>query len=328
MGVLVLGRETEQHQGPRPLDILRDLDGVARLIEIAFAEDIARDGAALQRDLGILSAASPALWVLRRISSEVRDSFDGFVWIEDERIVGNVTLTRDDPFRRVWTVSNVAVHPDRRRRGIARALMLETLECVRQRGGGPLTLEVNSDNQAAYQLYRGLGFRFVEGTVTLRNTTRPAPLSFGQERARRVPESQWASLHRLAMAARTSDQQLLTPIRETDFRRSVVQQALDALISLTLGEGKTWLAIGDEDVLSGAALIQRSLYGSPTITLTLLPPGRAHAAALIDDALAACGQHRHGITVHAPNGEDEALAILTKRGFTPVRHRHRLMIDA
>ena len=81
------------------------------------------EGAQWRQDLAFLSVTSPFIWFLRRFSSEIRDALDGFVWTEDGRIVGNVTLTREDQARPIWIVSNVAVHPSYRRRGIARALM-------------------------------------------------------------------------------------------------------------------------------------------------------------------------------------------------------------
>jgi len=51
-------------------------------------------------------------------------------------------------------VLNVAVHPDFRRRGIARKLLLPLL----QRANGEILLEVRESNAAARQLYEALGF--------------------------------------------------------------------------------------------------------------------------------------------------------------------------
>lgn len=55
-------------------------------------------------------------------------------------------------------ITNVAVHPDYRRRGIGRRLMLTLEELVRSRGGDRLTLEVRVSNVWAQHLYRSLGF--------------------------------------------------------------------------------------------------------------------------------------------------------------------------
>jgi ribosomal-protein-alanine N-acetyltransferase len=55
-------------------------------------------------------------------------------------------------------VLNIATRADRRRRGIARALMDEVLAYGRRRRVQHLLLEVRRSNRAAITLYRALGF--------------------------------------------------------------------------------------------------------------------------------------------------------------------------
>jgi len=58
----------------------------------------------------------------------------------------------------VWHIMNVSVDPDRRRRGIATAL----LEALFERVGDPeaqFTLEVRRSNHGAFELYDRLGFK-------------------------------------------------------------------------------------------------------------------------------------------------------------------------
>lgn len=58
-------------------------------------------------------------------------------------------------------VLNVAVAPEARRRGVARALMYEAERRGGERGARLATLEVRRSNQAALELYRSLGYRQV-----------------------------------------------------------------------------------------------------------------------------------------------------------------------
>ena len=53
---------------------------------------------------------------------------------------------------------NVAVHPDYRRKGIARTMILGLIESLREKGSHCLTLEVRASNEAAIALYQSLGF--------------------------------------------------------------------------------------------------------------------------------------------------------------------------
>jgi [ribosomal protein S18]-alanine N-acetyltransferase len=60
-------------------------------------------------------------------------------------------------YEEVWHLMNVAVDPDRRRRGIATALIGALLERVGR--DGQLTLEVRRSNDGAIALYERFGFR-------------------------------------------------------------------------------------------------------------------------------------------------------------------------
>ena len=70
-------------------------------------------------------------------------------------LVGYLVCSRYDA---VWHIMNVSVDPDRRRRGIASAL----LNALFERVGDPaaqFTLEVRRSNTGAIELYERLGFR-------------------------------------------------------------------------------------------------------------------------------------------------------------------------
>ena len=58
-------------------------------------------------------------------------------------------------------ITNLAVHPEWRRQGIARALLTATLEDARRRGLTLALLEVRPNNAEALGLYEGLGFQIV-----------------------------------------------------------------------------------------------------------------------------------------------------------------------
>jgi [ribosomal protein S18]-alanine N-acetyltransferase len=58
-------------------------------------------------------------------------------------------------------ITNIAVHPDVRRRGIGRALLTSVIDEARQQGPRIVALEVRPSNREARQLYEGFGFRVV-----------------------------------------------------------------------------------------------------------------------------------------------------------------------
>lgn len=83
----------------------------------------------------------------------------------DGRVVGYLTLGRPTTLpsnAHVWQVQGLAVHPDARRRGVARALLRAGVEEARARGARRLTLRVLGTNPGAQALYASEGFA-VEG---------------------------------------------------------------------------------------------------------------------------------------------------------------------
>jgi ribosomal-protein-alanine N-acetyltransferase len=73
----------------------------------------------------------------------------------DRELVGYLICSRYDT---VWHVMNVSVDPDRRRRGIASALLSHLIELVGDTEA-QITLEVRRSNGGAIVLYERFGFR-------------------------------------------------------------------------------------------------------------------------------------------------------------------------
>jgi ribosomal protein S18 acetylase RimI-like enzyme len=326
VGILVLSRDAEPEHGPRPLDIMRDLDDIGRLINIAFADDLLRDGAAVRRDLALLTAASPLVWGLRLISPEMRDAFDGFVWVEDGGIVGNITLTRDDPARRVWTISNVAVHPSHRRRGIARRLMLMALDAVQQRGGGAVVLEVKHNNDAAYKLYTDLGFAFVDGTILATHSGPVAhPVTAGPA-VRRLPAGEWTKLFDLATAAQSAAALSIAPVRAAAFRPSLYDRLSAALEARLWQRERFTLAMDDGSRLGAAASVRT---GNTAAFDVIIHPDRRGQIdeAIVGAALHACARPQGRTTALLNSADEAAWRFLQSVGFEETRYLHRLVLD-
>jgi ribosomal protein S18 acetylase RimI-like enzyme len=139
----------------RPFDIRRDLLPVADLVELCFADSLDADGRLYIRQMRQAAHSGP--W-LELGSRDV--PLGGFVWQEDQRVVGNLSLIPHfHQGERLYLIANVAVHSDHRRRGIARALTQAALEHLELRSQRETWLQVDEDNPAAVNLYRSMGFR-------------------------------------------------------------------------------------------------------------------------------------------------------------------------
>lgn len=104
----------------------------------------------------------PALWRIAWEGDQVVGMVLGFVNAEENAAFGRSRgYTEDIAVRQAW-----------RRKGIASALLAESLRALRGRGLSQAALGVDAENPRALSLYQGLGFRTASEWVTFR---RPWP---------------------------------------------------------------------------------------------------------------------------------------------------------
>ncbi len=188
----------------RSLDVTRDLNPVADLIEQCFPIQQDRDGQTYLRQMRTVARDMRYLRWVSSMADLNGDRVTGFVWEEDDRIIGNISLvpfTKDG--RKIHMIANVAVEPGHRRRGIARALTVRALNYLRRRGEPAAWLQVKTDNLAAQALYRSLGFLdvVVRTTWRIRPTDAVKMDSPGNLRLRKPAKSEWPQQKALLDAA-------------------------------------------------------------------------------------------------------------------------------
>lgn len=147
-------------RGPlRPLNILRDLPQVADLIELCFETTMDDDGHSYVQQMRNASADRDFLAWANRVMESTSMPLAGYVWEEDGRIVGNVSLVfQAYQGRKLAMIANVATHPNSRRKGIGRALTERAMWDAQQKGVQDAWLQVRHDNATAIRIYADLGF--------------------------------------------------------------------------------------------------------------------------------------------------------------------------
>ncbi len=218
----IVSHAPAEYFGMRPMDPMRDLGGVADLIEEAFADELDQSGQNALQELRWLSRVKPVLWWMVYANSDHSDFLSGFVWEEDHKIVGNITVNKTTAGSRRWLISNVAVSKDYRRRGIARGLMYAAIELVRDCRGSSVSLQVRAENEPARQLYEELNFKEISGTAHLGAKRIPSvtvPVMPGAVilRARKFDLADARAAYKLATEATPLNVQREWPLRQTQF---------------------------------------------------------------------------------------------------------------
>jgi ribosomal protein S18 acetylase RimI-like enzyme len=319
--------QDQSKHGPRPVNLNTDIPEILKLLELVFGASLDAEGR--QMFAGNANALeSPA--ILWRLSPAAAKLALGFVWEEDGRIVGNVTmLTTETPGR--YLVVNVAVHPDFRRRGIARLLMKQVENGVRQRQGGQILLQVVKQNQAAIELYNSLNYTTI-GSMThwtasvsrLRrlelNLERPGP------RIRELKRHEWRTafaLDRQALHADLNWPELPKPdMYKTGFWVSAIN-------FLNGRQAETWATTDGQKKLVGLAMLSSEWGRSHEAAIRVHPEwvGRLERPLLAKLIRRVQNLPRRNVQIDHPDEDELMNALLQEANFQPRRTLTHMRLD-
>lgn len=305
--------------GPRPINLARDVRGVLTLMDAAFGP--VRDWRG-QRVLGERVTAGYGAPFTMRLSMLTKGFVPGFVWEEDGRLVGNVSLLESTVPGR-YLIANVAVDPAYRRRGIARGLIHEAVEHIGELGGQRILLQVEEDNEPAKALYRSLDFSTV-GVMKTWDTT-ATQLRFPHfnknsgVRIRPINRGDWRAASRLDAATVDPDLNWPAALAPTHFKVGLWHAIGDFLNGRRV---ETWvsdaaLGASGRNRLTGLATIF-SEWGRPhQVTVRLHPDWRGRVAApLLVQALGRAKRSRAGIyRISHPSDDEIITELLTDMNF-------------
>ncbi|MBN1122962.1 MAG: GNAT family N-acetyltransferase [Anaerolineae bacterium] len=314
---------TGHNEGLQATQLSRDLGQIAELIELCFSAQMDAGGRSAVREMKMLSSLGPLLWPLTLFNGTAFGLGLGYVWREGGRVIGNVSLYRGG--RHPWLgpgflIANVAVLPEYRRRGIARAMMIETLRLAQQKQGRWVSLQVEADNAGAIALYRELGFEQLETisqwtTGYFRPTVLPTPHDEWPVRIRRRGEVD-AEMDLIYNRAR---------VGAIAWTRPIAQGAVQEMASnVLLGTNKEHWGVFDPDDggrLLGVLWIDVINWVSVRLTLFFDPAledpnGRR---ALLSRTLRLAHLQGRRIQIETAAHDDPVDEVLISNGFRKVR---------
>ncbi len=232
--VPLTARNPAPQSGIRPFEITRDLRQVADLVSEAFAGELDEASTSALRELQIFGNLARILRLGYLNSFSTYSPFDGFVWIDMAKVVGNVSLQRMDPYGRRWQMANIAVARSHQRQGIARKLLVHAIAYLKEMGAQYAVLQVRSNNRIALDLYAKHGFSRMGGTTELKGCTPLAQMpSPPPAMVTGIPGQEWRKIYDLARSQVEYHTQWWHPLRQSEFVSDWPQrmgERIDALL--------------------------------------------------------------------------------------------------
>ena len=235
----------------------------------------------------------------------------GFLWEADGRVVGNANLSKVEGFTGRWALSNVAVHTDYRRQGIARELVKASIDLVRSLSGNIILLQADRDSPETQVLYASFGFRPLATRTTWVRRGNRVPTVTEIDSARRRRREEWKQQWELAKVIHPEG--LIWPYPTT----SSIFRPHGFIEVLGLGEDRHWIWSEKGQLIGSLSARRRLEKGNWRFILIVQPEarGRVEAGLL---ALALTELSTQGsIVLEYPAGVAEA--PLESFGFHPTR---------
>lgn len=313
-------RSEAVHDGVQPFDPRRHMRQVADLLGVVFADEFDARGRSAVAEMRLAGAFGPVLGGMLSLAL-FEGVVAGYVWLEGGSVVGNVTLQRIDAAGSRWRISNVAVAPEQRGRGIARSLMLAGLRAIAARGGDWAVLQVRTGNEIACRLYKSLGFADAcrDGFWRLAAPAAPPLAVDAAVPLERLHAPAGDALLDLARSARPPLAQWAEPIRASDYSLGLDRMLLEAVGRLTRVHRVERWAAWAENLLIGAVETRTTpLIRDSSLRFAVRPLARGRLElALVDQGLRTLARSGGGRPVVAEHSSDhaEGVAALETCGF-------------
>jgi ribosomal protein S18 acetylase RimI-like enzyme len=263
--VITVPANRQARHGPRPINLNRDIPQVLDLLKVAFGEALDAEGQRALQGYATPGAPPAFFWRFNPAASRLSQ---GYVWEENGRLVGNVTLLKTGINGR-FLIVNVAVHPDYRRRGIARNLMNVVGDHVRQHGGRQILLQVDHDNTSAIDLYHSLQYQTLgDMTSWLGTAGRIHKLENQDDQpVRDLRGREWQEAYALDCRALAPDLNWPEPIPANIYQQGIWRSLNNFLNGRS---SETWVTT-QEGQLTGLASIWSEWARAHHLTLRVLP---------------------------------------------------------
>lgn len=255
-----------QFVGVRAINFRQDVPQIVKLLRLAF------DNADGQRRRSSSAFELPPFWLwgADSLTNRLRS---GLVWEDNGRLTGNLTIIRYPASRR-FLIVNVAVHPEWRRRGIARKLMAEAMNLAKVEGQTAVLLQVDKSNDGAQALYQQMNFQTIGHIANWQiegAALRRSPLLLREKSpdyVRRLHPNEWEAAYALDRAHLPAEMDWPEPVPRDLYKNGLAQRFFYFLNGRSF---ESWAVAAKSGELVGVASIWGE-WGQPyRVRIRVLP---------------------------------------------------------
>jgi GNAT superfamily N-acetyltransferase len=256
---------------------------------------------------------------------------DGYVWIADGKLVGNVSLMRESGARGLWSLSNVAVLPAYRCQGIARRLVEAAIRRAVDRGAHRLVLEVTAENEAARHLYRALGFVLYD---TVHELVMPRIRWPEQARRSELPlrprcADDARGLYDLARVSTPQAAQEVKPVAMSRYQMGFADRLPSWLARLLRSSlRRAWVLEDSGAIAAALQIVERYSRNAHQLDIMVHPQHRGTVEhALLDRGFYELSRFPLDLRTSVSEAHPQAVRVFEKAGFDTVRVLAQMTLD-
>jgi len=277
----------------------------------------------------------PLIRLIQLVSPSLRDVLLGYIWEEDERMVGMVSYQRLGATD-TWYITNVAVLPDYRRRGMARKMVQNALDSIRARGGKVALLDVIAGNVPAYSLYEQVGFEHFTGRSVFDYKQEQPPPEHDLPQGYVVSPFdafEWRTRYELARRIIPANIKKYEPIEQARYRRPRAMRLLLPIVRRASGMREKEIVLrtaSDGQVVALAEYTTRTRSGGVNRIGMRLDPAHAELAPyLVHHLIRTAQQISPGrrIEFDVSQWQDEVIQVASAAGCVKRLEHHRMGLN-
>ncbi len=245
----------------RPINIKQDYDELVPFYDQIFEKELSAKGISIRSFLDEYKRMIPFFKIMGLFSKNFRHVFDGFVYENEQgKIISTVNIGYSGNY---WEIGMVATNHEYRRKGLAKKLILKSLEHAKSNNAKKCVLEVLEENYPAYNLYEKLGFIHFDTRMKLKLEKEQLKPTYDYDlpkgyviQPRTYNKKTGRAMYELEEKATPQAVLDFLPVNKMKYQKTFLMRLMRLLFKLIVGSKATRWVVYNENNLIGILFIE------------------------------------------------------------------------